>query len=146
MSHDQRETEEDRKHQKVIMKAVAKHYGAELQVVETLGKYKIDGILYNGREVIGYVEAKWLKKDTMFGINVPKYVEGCQLAAYSKVPFMYAVRIPGKCGISILHDGIWAPDVVELKHSGGTPPGKDPNWDDKEPMMMINRDSIEWIS
>lgn len=141
--HTMRETKLDKKKERVILNRLAKHFGVNVQQVLTLGKYKIDGILHSGGIVHSYVECKWLSKEGFYGVNTPKYVEGCQLAAWSKVPFIYGLRVPGKIGYIVVHDGNWTPGDDKSRHTGGVK--NPPNWDDIEPMMMLDPSRVEWV-
>ena len=142
-THTLRETEKDKKKEKKILDAVAAHFRAEAQQVMTFGKYKIDGILHQGSKVVAFVECKWLSKPGFYGINLPKHIEGCNLASYAQVPFIYAVRVPNRVGFAVVHNGTWMQNEPTLRWTGGvlTPP----NWDDIEPMMMIEPDKIQWL-
>ena len=152
--HVMRETNEDKDNQTVILDTLSAHLKCQYTQVETLGKYKIDGWLHSGKNtnVLGFVECKWYGKIGFYGLNLPKYIEGCLLAQYARVPFYYAIRVPGgdgrnRFGFITLHDGLWSPsDPVSITHTGGTQKGRQPNWDDVEPMVMLNKDDIQDIS
>ena len=141
--HHLRETPEDKRKERKILDALAAHLDAEVQQVETFGKYKIDGILHRASEVVAFVECKWLDKEGFYGINLPKYVEGIGLATHGGAPFIYAVRTPGKFGYAVIHDGVWAVGDLKSVWTGGF--RNPPNWDDKEPMMMIQPEKMLWV-
>jgi hypothetical protein len=160
-NHHLRETVEDKKKEEVILRALVWHFNKQnvnqneshsYQQVMTHGKYKIDGWVYNqNAEITHWVECKALSKEGFYGVNFPKYIEGVNLARESGLPFLYAFCVKSqkgnkKIGYFTVHNGIWEDCKQNLNRCGGTPPGRSPNWDDIEPMMMfIDATEINWI-
>lgn len=140
--HSMRETPEDKQREGLILAALAKYAKRDFQQVMTLGKYKIDGWLLQGNEVKAWAECKWLTKTGFYGLNVPKFIEGCQLAKYTHIPFIYAFRDPEGYGYIMVHDATWPVASTTFRLAGGTQAGRSPNWDDIEPMMLFNERDI----
>jgi hypothetical protein len=144
MNHAQRETPQDKANEENILKLLARHRGCDYQQVMTLGKYKIDGWLHQDKRVLAWVECKWLTKEGFYGLNVPKFIEGCELAAHTDTPFLYACRVPGKVGLLEVHNGAWSAVDADLRLAGGR---REPqNWDDIEPMMMFDPSLLTWFA
>ena len=144
--HHMRETDGDLKKEVRILKRTAHHFGMEwFSFPSNQGKYRIDGYLYEGNMIRYWVECKWLSGEGFKSLNVPKYVEGCGLARETSCPFLYVFRAPGKLGYITVHSGVWSDAGAQFLLAGGTPPGRDPNWDDIEPMAMFNNAPITWI-
>ena len=112
----------------------------------TTGKYKFDAWLVSGRALVGLVECKWLSGTGFYGLNIAKYHQMTQLSARLAVPSYYACRTPGRMGYIKFHNGTWEDIEPTFTMAGGTPKGKEQNWDDIEPMAMFNERDINWIA
>ena len=136
-----RESAEDLAHEKIVLDAVARWKGCQWTKIETFGKYSIDCWFVSGNKMMGWGEAKWLSKEGFYGLNSAKYVQGCANALATGSPFYYCCRVPGKIGVVVVHNGVWA-EAPTTSSVCGKDKG---NWDDIEPMIMFEHDSIVWI-
>lgn len=145
--HSLRKTKQDMEHEVEMLRWFAKHLGCEYTHCETEGKYRIDGIMHKAGEVVGYVECKWYSDNWngFIGMNVPKYREIRDLGMYSDSRSDLLIRVPGALGVIQLWDYSWPKHIPKIRMAGSTPPGREPNWDDYEPMAMFTEDQVEWI-
>ena len=111
------------------------------------GKYRIDAVLYRNAEVAAWAEIKDYKKSLFLGLNVPKYLEGCNLAQNTGKPFFLIFRHNGQIGFVKVHGGgPWSDCKVTLKLAGGTQAGRKALPDDIEPIYMIEKSEVKWLA
>ena len=110
-------------------------------------KYKIDGYLFdNTKTIVGWVEAKWYgdNKAPYCAINVPKFLELCNLSRELNIPSYFVCRRSGAWGYCVICDyGFTIGHRVE--QGGGTPKHREKNHDDVEPLVFLNKDEFLWF-
>lgn len=141
-----RETQDDLNAEAEILDYIAKKSDCEWRKLGNGGKYRIDAVMHSGGDVRAWFEVKDYKRSLFLGLNVPKYIEGCNLATATAIPFIFGFRYEGKVGIIKIHGGGPFEDVSpQLRMAGGTPKGRKPNPDDVEPMYMFSEDDVRWM-
>ena len=145
-----RETPDDRKREERLLQVMAEHLGFSYKQNPNTNKYKIDGWFYHdqggGKGLLaGWAECKWYTGKPHLFLNVPKYMELIDLARVSGVPSYFIVRKKSSWGYAVLHDGHSISAKVFPVVDGGTPPGREPNEDDIEPLIMVVEESVRWM-
>ena len=141
-----RETPEDLKNEAEILDALCQKFSCQWRKLGNGGKYRIDAVLYRKTGVGGFAEVKDYKNKLHLLMNIPKYVEGTRLAEVTEKPFIFVFRHQGKVGYIKVHGGgAWSDIKPELVMAGGTPPGREPNPDDIEPLFKFKPEDVIWI-
>lgn len=141
-----RETSDDLHAEAEILDHIAAQSNCEWRKLGNGGKYRIDAVMHRGSEVKAWFEVKDYKRGLFLGLNVPKYIEGCNLATVTAIPFVFGFRHEGRIGIIKIHSGGPFEDLTpELRMAGGTPQGRKPNPDDVEPMYMFSHKDVRWM-
>ena len=140
-----RETEDDLRAEREILTDLAIRWRCNWRKLGNGGKYRIDAVLEREREIMMWVEVKDYSHDRFVGMNIPKYMEGCQLAALTGHPFYQIIRVDGRLGIVRIHDGLTSMAPPKYMIAGGTPVGREPLPDDIEPMAMFDKSLIRWL-
>jgi hypothetical protein len=145
-----RETPDDRKREERLLQVMADHLGLSYKQNPNTNKYKIDGWFlhdqgYGKGLLAGWAECKWYTGKPHLFLNVPKYMELIDLARVSGVPSYFIVRKESSWGYAVLHDGYSLSAKVFPVVDGGTPPGREPNEDDIEPLIMIFEEHVRWM-
>lgn len=141
-----RETQQDLSNEAEILDDFAKTFKCNWHKLGNGGKYRIDAVLYRDGEVAAWAEVKDYKKSLFLGLNVPKYLEGCNLAQETGKPFFLIFRHNTQIGFAKVHGGgAWSDCDAELKIAGGTQAGRKALPDDIEPMYMIDKNQVRWL-
>ena len=141
-----RETNQDLRNEAEILQYLADWSKSNWHKLGNGGKYRIDSVLYRDGAPVAWVEVKDYKRNLFLGLNVPKYLEGCNLAQTTELPFLLVFRHEGKIGYIKVHGGgAWSDCEATLKMAGGTPAGREALKDDIEPCYMFNKKDVEWI-
>lgn len=141
-----RETPEDLKREGEILDALCRKFNCQWKKLGNGGKYRIDAVLYRNRDIAAFVEVKDYKTGLHLYMNVQKYIEGVRIAEATQKPFLLVIRHQGKVGYIKVHGGgAWADVQPNVIMGGGTPPGRQPNPDDIEPLMQFDSIDINWI-
>ena len=109
-------------------------------------KYRIDGFLYDKEtnDITAWVECKWYNKIAHCFLNVPKFKELIYLSETTKIPSYLLFREFDKWGYICLHDGYKIKCSYKIKLTGGTPKGRIVNYDDFEPLVILDKKNITW--
>ena len=140
-----RENSEDLEREAAILDWVGKRKRWQWRKLGNGGKYRIDACFHQAEQMFAWVEVK-AHGGSFCGMNVPKYIEGCNLSSWTEKPFYFIFSREDKIGvINVWEHGMPTISPV-LQVTGGTPPGRDPLPDDIEPMMMFNDNHVKaWI-
>jgi hypothetical protein len=152
MTYHQRETEKDRQAQKAIMEFFAEKWGCNVTETPPINqsggqKYRIDGwlTLKDDDKRFCFVECKGYTKAGFYGLNVPKYRDGVELAEAANVPFIYAFSEPGRYGYVVVVDSDKKKAPCISRVTGRTPRHRPKNFDDTEPMIMFSEECITFF-
>lgn len=141
-----RETKKDLELEAEVLDYFCSQRGIQWEKLGNGSKYRIDAVLLQGKDVVGWAEVKNYDAGLFLGLNLPKYIEGCKLAEVTQKPFLFIIRHQGRIGYVKVHGGgAWSDLDVTLKYCGGTPKGRDPLPDDIEPMYLIDRSEVRWL-
>lgn len=141
-----RETAKDLENEAEILDHFAKTFRCNWHKLGNGGKYRIDAVLYRDAEVAAWAEVKDYKKRLFLGLNVPKYLEGCNLAQNTGKPFFLLFRYEQKIGFIKVHSGgAWNDCEATLGMAGGTPSGRQRLKDDVEPCYMFRKNEVQWL-
>jgi len=140
-----RETQSDLKNEADILGRFCQSMKCEWAKLGNGGKYRIDSVLFRGNIPVAWVEVKDYKAGLFLGLNVPKYIEGCELSNYTQIPFFLLFRHEGEIGYLKIHNGAWPHAEARLLMAGGTPKGRQPLPDDVEPMFLFDDSQVEWL-
>jgi hypothetical protein len=140
-----RETQQDLANEAEILDAFCKKFKMKWVKLGNGGKYRIDAVLFKGEDPKAWAEVKDYKRTLFLGLNAPKYIEGCELANMSRLPFLMVFRHEKKIGYVVVHNGAWPECDFELKMAGGTPKGREPLPDDIEPIYLFSKSQIKWL-
>lgn len=142
-----RETGDDLVAEAEILDVIAQSGGFEWNKLGNGSKYRIDAVLHRNNKPEAWIEIKDYKKRLFLGLNVPKFIEGCELAQTTAIPFIFGFRHDGRIGVIKVHGGGAYSDLTpELRMAGGTPKGRTPLPDDYEPMYLFNETDVRWLS
>jgi hypothetical protein len=139
-----RETTEDLANEAEICEFFASKWKCEWRKLGNGGKYRIDAVLHRGKDIKVFVEAK-AHKTSFMGLNLPKYMEMCELGIETGLPVYFLIRRNDEYGFIPVWDKTWKGVTPTLEMTGGTPPGREPLPDDVEPMMMFTDEDVTWI-
>lgn len=140
-----RETKQDLSNEADILDAFCKHFKLEWSKLGNGGKYRIDAVLFKGQDPRAWAEVKDYKRSLFLGLNAPKFIEGCELANMSNIPFLLLFRHEGEIGYLVVHNGAWPEADHTLKMAGGTPKGREPLPDDIEPIYVFSKSQVKWL-
>lgn len=141
-----RETPEDLKREADILDEVCQKFKCSWKKLGNGGKYRIDAVMFRGKDVKAFAEVKHYVSRLHLLMNVPKYNEGFRLAEITGKPFLFIVKHEDRVGYIKVHSGGPFADVqAEVIMGGGTPPGREPNPDDIEPLMKFNSSDVIWV-
>lgn len=140
-----RETKEDLVKQKRLLEVFSKHIKSDFNQFNSFSKkYRIDGYCYRDKDITCWVECKWYNKNAHCFLNVPKFNELIQLSKNTMLPSYLVFREYDRWGYILLHDGNNIVCNYTTKLIGGTPKGRIVNDDDIEPLIVLNKNNIEW--
>jgi hypothetical protein len=140
-----RETEQDLINEAMVLDHFANKYGAKWTKLGNGAKYRIDAAYQRDGKVVAWAEVKVYKtKSPFLGVNVPKMIEGCQLALFTGKPFFLLFHHNQRFGMVKISDGEQVLSSPKLRIAGGTPPGRKPLGDDIEPMFKYSELDIKW--
>ena len=151
MTHHQRETEQDRRVQRKILEFFADFWQCNVTETPPIDKpggqkYRLDAWLTrkDNNARFCFMECKGFTKAGFYGLNVPKYRDGCDLARAASVPFILGFSEPGRYGYVVVldKDGKEAPSKSCV--TGSTPKDRPKNFDDKEPMIMFQKNGVRF--
>lgn len=147
-----RETSSDRSHEQRLLVAMARRLKSQYKQSPNLKKYRLDGWFHDGKEpdsrgnMIGWAECKWYGdgKKAFCALNVPKYMEMVHLSQTTMLPSYFIFREEKRVGYIVVHDGIMHRAKFKVVQTGGTAKGRTPNPDDIEPLIMFEKQEIQW--
>ena len=151
MTHHQRETEKDRRAQREILEFFSGFWQCNITETPPIHKpggqkYRLDAWLTRKGDNTRFcfMECKGYTDSGFYGLNVPKYRDGCELARAAMVPFILGFSQPGGYGYVVVldKDGKKAPFTSRV--TGKTPKGRPENFDDKEPMVMFPKSCVHF--
>jgi len=133
-----RERPSDLENEREILNLFCAKWGCQWVKLGNGGKYRIDAALKQGDQLKAFVEVKDYSGN-FCGMNLPKYIEGCELAQWTGVPFLFVMRRGDVISHMKLHDGLTTMIPPAFRVTGGTPAGRAPLPDDIEPMAIFDR-------
>ena len=142
-----RETPEDLLKQKRLLQVFSEKMDLEFNQFPSFSKkYRIDGYCYDKKtyNVVCWIECKWYNNKAHCFLNVPKFNELIRLSELTKKPSYLLFREYDKWGYILLHDGFNITCSYSTKLSGGTPVGRVKNEDDLEPLIVLDKNNINW--
>jgi len=143
-----RETADDLVKQERLFQVFSNHMNCDYsQFHSSSKKYRIDGYCYDSitKNIVCWVECKWYSRNAHCFLNVPKFNELIELSTNTELPSYFLFREFDKWGYILIHDGKnLVCDYTGIKKLGGTPPGRVVNYDDIEPVIVLNRNGIKW--
>jgi hypothetical protein len=139
-----RETPADLKREAAVLDAFAEKWKCSWRKLGNGGKYRIDAVMYRGKDVMAFVEVK-CHATSFVGLNVPKYMEMINLGQTTAIPCYFLIKRGDQYGYVSVWDHVWKGSSPKLRMAGGTPPGREPLPDDVEPMMMFSDSDITWV-
>lgn len=141
-----RETPEDLEREASILDELCHNFKCGWKKLGNGGKYRIDAVIFRGENIAAFAEVKHYPKRLHLLMNVAKYIEGVRIAEVTGKPFLFIVRHEDRVGYIKVHSGGPYSDIqADIIMGGGTPPGREPNPDDVEPLMRFNPVDVIWI-